>query len=145
VNWELLDFALEDATGPVQIVSYEAVLKDEDSPAGEPLYFRGDGIYIGRTAQLRLNRDGELAGLLHERFDPPKPRYGVKPIVPSRVVDAVVLAAQLSQLLEQRIATELAAAAARVAAAVKPEAAPARRSSPAPMMGSVAYYLRWEK
>src|SRR5205085_8253928 len=71
MSWELLEFKLEEVSGPVQVFNFEAVLKEEMAmaagiadgaqQAAEPLFFRGDGLYMTRTKQLRLNRQNELA------------------------------------------------------------------------------------
>ena len=66
MSWELSEFTLEE-TRPVQVFNFEARVNVDD---GAPLEFRGDGIYMSRTRQLRLNREAELAMAIRERFAP---------------------------------------------------------------------------
>jgi hypothetical protein len=128
MSWELSEFTLEETSGPVQVFNFEARVNVDD---GAPLEFRGDGIYMSRTRQLRLNREAELAGAIRERFAPPLPPYSPK----SKAVhfDATPLVNELTELLRQRVsAPPLVRKVERANAA------------PTPAMGSVAYMLRWE-
>jgi hypothetical protein len=148
MSWELLEFTLEETSGPVQVFNFEARLHggavtpacQEESQAGAPappveVSFRGDGIYMTRTKQLRINRESELAALLRERFAPPPAPLGVKP---RATFDPKPLLAELTELLRARIA-----APPVISAQPRPGARLA--SSPAPAIGSVAYMLRWEQ
>ena len=129
MSWELVEFTLEETSGPVQVYNFEARLALDN---GEALEFRGDGIYMVRTKQLRLNREAELAGLLRERLAPPLPPYTPK----SKVArfDAAPLVNELKTLLQSRVSAPPVVAAKR-----RPIAA-----SPTPAVGSVAYMLRWD-
>ena len=145
MSWELIEFTLEETSGPVQVFNFEARLFVEEgagpgarpgqgqgpAPSNDYLEFRGDGIYLGRTKQLRLNREAELAGLIRERCAPPLPPYTPKSKLPH--FDASPLVAELTELLRARISAP-------------PVVAPRkeRTASPTPALGSVAYMLRWE-
>jgi hypothetical protein len=94
MNWELVEFKLEEASGPVQVFNFEAVLQAQH-PAGSastaaPQYFRGDGFYMTRTRQLRLNRERDLAAWLDERV---------------AQAQSGALVAQLRETVTQRIAS----------------------------------------
>jgi hypothetical protein len=112
----------------VQVFNFEAALSMDD---GEKLDFRGDGIYLARTRQLRLNRESELAGLIRERFAPAPPPYGGK----AKIIhfDASPIVADLTELLRTRISAPPVVAQRKE-----------RSASATPAMGSVAYMLRWE-
>jgi hypothetical protein len=126
MSWELIELKLEETSGPVQVYNFEARLHKEEGS----IEFRGDGIYMARTRQLRLNRESELAVLLRERLAPPLPPYTPK----SKAVhfDATALISELKQLLQARVANPTVIAKRRAATA-----------SPAQASG-FAYMLRWD-
>jgi hypothetical protein len=129
MSWELVEFTLEETSGPVQVYNFEARLAHPD---GEALEFRGDGIYMVRGKQLRLNREAELAAMLRERLSPPLPPYAPK----SKLArfDAAPLVSELKTLLQSRVSAPPVVATKR-----RPVTA-----TPTPAAGSVAYMLRWE-
>ena len=143
MSWELVEFTLEETSGPVQVYNFEAKLvggadvpsanTTGETPAPpEPIFFRGDGIYMARSKQLRLNREAELGALLRERLTPPLPPYAPK----TKAVrfDATPLVQELKALLQARVSAPPVVAVQR-----RPVTATAT-----PAVGSVAYMLRWE-
>ncbi|MDQ3023366.1 MAG: hypothetical protein M3R04_03110 [bacterium] len=131
MSWELLEIKLEEVSGPVQVFNFEAVLGEGEEKG---LSLRGDGIYMTRTRQLRINRTTELTTLVSELVASDKARFVTKDEKSEADQKIATLVAELSETILRRISAQ-----------------PQRRElktpgqsnagSPAPMMGSVAYYL----
>jgi hypothetical protein len=133
MSWELQEFKLEEASGPVQVFNFEAALAD----APREVSVRGDGIYLTRTRQLRLNRESELSTLVSELKFGSSPRFVTKAEQAAREQEVLLLISGLRDALLARVCTP---------PQVRPVAAPGVRkgSAPQPMLGNIAYYFDWK-
>jgi hypothetical protein len=133
MSWELQEFKLEEASGPVQVFNFEAAL------AGAPreVSVRGDGIYMTRTRQLRLNRETELSTLVGELVQDEAPRFTTKAERAAREQEVTLLVSGLRDALLTRIGAQ---------PQVRPVQAPGLRNggAPQPMLGNIAYYFDWQ-